>query len=83
MKNEKTLLPNLGLAPFCKSRGMTLQIAQLQQYRYGTRSPVITRDEHLRAPPLQARLVTVRGVLTYSSTAVRVVHVFLRSYSKT
>ena len=31
MKNEKTLLPNLGLAPFCKSRGMTLQIAQLQQ----------------------------------------------------
>ena len=32
MKNEKTFLPpNLGLAPFCKSRGMTLQIAQLQQ----------------------------------------------------
>ena len=31
MKNEKTFLPpNLGLAPFCKSRGMTLQIAQLQ-----------------------------------------------------
>ena len=34
MKNEKTFLPpNLGLAPFCKSRGMTLQIAQLQQTR--------------------------------------------------
>ena len=33
MKNEKTLLPNLGLAPFCKSRGMTLQIAQLQQMK--------------------------------------------------
>ena len=32
MKNEKTFLPpNLGLAPFCVSRGMTLQIAQLQQ----------------------------------------------------
>ena len=32
MKNEKTFLPtNLGLAPFFKSRGMMLQITQLQQ----------------------------------------------------
>ena len=42
MNNEKTFLPpNLGLAPFCKSRGMTLQIAQLQQALGDTERHVI------------------------------------------